>query len=80
MSTLIERVAAAIAAASVDGADENMGGEAALVLARAAIEAMLEPGEVVLSAHHAVPEGTDFRDRALTNWQAMIDAALAEGP
>lgn len=78
MSTLIERVAAAIAAASMDGSDGNMGDEAALVLARAAIEAMLEPGEVAVLAHQVVPDGTDFRDRALANWQAMIDAALAE--
>lgn len=47
-------------------------------IGRSAIEAMREPSEAILAAHHVVPDDTDFRDRARDNWQAMVDAALAE--
>lgn len=44
--------------------------------ARAAIEAMREPTEAIIKAHHLVPEDNDFDQRAADNWRNLIDAAL----
>jgi hypothetical protein len=75
MSDMVERVRSAMRATGyVDEWDDYP----LTLVARSVIEAMRDPAPAILEAHHVVPDDTDFRERALANWQAMIDAACAE--
>lgn len=47
-------------------------------MARAAIEALREPTEVIMRAHHVVPDDADYKERIADNWRALIDAILKE--
>lgn len=79
MSEMVERVARAIAQASMHGWDEHMGDEAARVLARAAIAAMREPSSFMLIVANKYQK--DFgehlmRDEIIELWNVMIGEAL----
>lgn len=71
MTGMIDRVAEALRKAD-DGINNYY------KMARFAIMVMREPTPEILHAHHVVPDDNDFMERVHRNWQAMIDAILAE--
>jgi uncharacterized Fe-S center protein len=73
-----ERAVRAIEQTPVMSDTYAMAGEDAVALARAVLQAVRDPSEAMLEAGEQKDLAATDRASALTHWQAMIDAALAE--